>query len=77
MEPNNEININPNNTPDSSNNSSAVTILISIIVIAIIALAFYFGFYHRGGTNAPSDVNVDLNVPDLGGNSGATPAPTQ
>lgn len=79
MEPTNEVNINPSQTPAPSNdnNSSAMTILISIIVIVIIALAFYFGFYHRGGSSVPNDINVDLNLPSAVDTGASTPAPAQ
>ncbi|MDB5266599.1 MAG: hypothetical protein JWN89_414 [Parcubacteria group bacterium] len=54
---------------NTSNNSSATTVLISVVIILIIGLAFYFGFYHRGGTSVPSTVDVNLNT---GGTGGAT-----
>ena len=52
---------------ETNNNSSATTVLISVVIVVIIALAFYFGFYHRGGTATPQTVDVNLSVPGTGG----------
>lgn len=62
------------NTGGGDGGGSAMTAIVAILVIVILALAVYFGFFR--GASAPaggSDVNVELNTPDLnpGGGSGA------
>lgn len=51
-------------------NNSANTVLISVVILIIIALAFFFGFrgnWGGGAADNASDVNVELNTPDVGG----------
>jgi hypothetical protein len=54
---------------DNNGNNSATTVLIAVVIVVIIGIAFYFGFVRGnwGGNNAPNDINVELNTPDLGG----------
>lgn len=52
---------------NGNNGGSATTVLVAVIIVVIIGIAFYFGFARGnwGGDNAPNDVNVELNTPDL------------
>jgi len=65
--------ININDRRDTDHGNGATTALVAVVLILLIGIAFYFGFVRGnwGGNAVPNDVNVELNVPDVGGGSGA------
>lgn len=62
------------NNPNSGNEGgSGGWIIAGVLIIAIVLIAIFVwpGFGKGGGTAAPTQVNVEIPTPDMGGGEGA------